>query len=398
MATVTRDTPKAGIVTPTATQSEKRDVSTELRWLFPNKNHTLSIVGKENDGKSMGSPSIKKRKVNSLRPEWFTYLPLAGEFTVSTWTAGTSTAALTDASDLKQYDTVINSANNTVGRVDSISTNDVVISTIGGTTFSASANDKLVVMATNYHSGSSSPKYISKTEDNQYNVIMEFREPYTVNWDKMNSPYYFEGGVMETEKRKVLFEAMRKLERSFVFSERPSTTNNNAAGTTLDTAFPSMRGTYQWAQNELTIGGGMTYETFSVDVMDGVSDSAEQGDDWLMYTSNLNCGKMSLFAKDAYRIEDKEGTYGYQYMKFMTSRGTVTVKPHDAFDQGAYKNQALIFRPSELKYCYYEGHDIQIKENIQPPSAHYKQDEIYGYVSLEVSDAGRSAIILKDMF
>ncbi len=398
MATVSRNANISPRTSDTATQSEKRDVSSELRMLFNRKTHTLNLVRKkENDGTMGGEPSIGMRKATRNRIEWFTFTPLGSTVTASTWTAGTNTLAVTDATDLKAYDTLINTSNNAVARVDSISTNDVVVTAIGGT-FSASANDEIMILATAYPSGSSSPSRIHKDHDNNYNIVQEFREPVEIAWDAMKNDHYFTNDIFAQYKKQKLYQALRTIEKTFVFGKRPSSNNVTAGGSALTSSFGSMQGIYHWAQNEYSAGGALTYKTFTTDVIDMLDDSAPEGDDWIMLCSNLTKSRMSLWGTDHYRIDGKESEFGYVYDKYTTSRGTVRVVAHEAMESGAYANQGLIYRPSELKYAYIEGYDIQINENIQGTDEHTKADEVFGYLSLEATDAGRSALIIKDMF
>lgn len=370
----------------------KRTVSDKIRNLFPGSSTMLAlVVNGPTEGLEVKQKTglIGKKKTDTPKFESFTYSPLAITFTVTAANSATE-YVVSAATGLRLKYTLVNPRNNTVCRVSAISTNTLTITSIGGTTFSAVADDVLLCMAPAYEEGSSSPYIIQKDEDNLYNYVQIVRFPVAISASAKGNPHY--GGDIWTRiKQRNLIEGNRKVENTLLFSERAGS-GDTTSDSTLGDAARTTRGLRNWKQGQFDASGLMTPEKFSKDlVVSGMHESVSSQDTLIMFCGKEIFGRMQGWVNEDRMVMQQDSElkkFGVKCYNFVTSGPEVKVIVHDAYDRGANAKKTIIFRPDDVFYCYKEGRDLAPKNGIQPNDADYYEDEILGEIGLGVLDGG----------
>lgn len=388
-----------------STQLPQRDVADKIRDIWPASGQLLAIVakGQAKAGGDMvkGNGMLTKRSVKNRRFECFIYIPLAVEFTTTSYD-GSTALVLTSTSGIVAPMTLVNSANGSVVRVDSVTnTTTLVVSTISsGPT--AAAGDKWVAMGPAYPEVSTDPTALRTTEDNVYNFAQAFRFPVSISEVAKNTKHYAVSDYWSRLKETNVTEGKRKMEHSLLFGERPASGDTNTGGTAYSDAFTTTRGMFNWAQNTLSMNGNMTPSKFRKDIPWAYTYRNIAAADKVIMLCGLEVNAiMQEWANEKALLMEPSKTYekfGVQTFKYTTSAFTVEVMVHEAFNLGSYRNQALLFCPDRVQYCHMENLDLQPKTDIQSPSSTAFTDEIRGYVGIGVDDGGYSMLKLTNIF
>jgi hypothetical protein len=388
------------------TQNIPRSVEDKVRDLYPEaaKLMALVAVGQVKGGQMTEQAGrIQKKKVDQTRFECYAYTPLAVALTVGVASNGTA-VSVTVASNIVAPYCVFNTANGTTARIDSIATLALTYTSFGATAFSAAIGDTLIVMAPAYGEASKDPIALWKDEDNIYNVTTIARIPVAISGTAKATPSYF--GDYWTRMKKIGFmDGKRKIENTLLFSNRPSSGNTTSGGSAFSTAFGTTKGLWQWAATTFNCGGSFTPDKFKREIpsyyADNTTNSVSEQAPMIMFCGTEVSGIMQSWVSQVQRIDQAGGTvdvFGLKAKNFQTSNFAVNVMIHDAFNQGAMKNKAILFNPEELFYAFLGGRDIKPKNNIQSPSTDGYMDEIIGEIGLGVRDAGNSIMQLTNIY
>lgn len=396
----------AAMTTPaiSTTGTRERTVSDTIRNLFPGVPFMQLIEsGLPNmDGVKQKRGMISKRKVTSTKPEMFTYTPLAVEFTVSAFTS-VADFTLSSAAGLSTHLLMLNTNNKTVCRIGTVNvtTGAVTATTIGGTTFTASVNDKLLVLGAAYPENSSSPQIIMKDEDNLYNHTQIMRFAGAISNTAGGNPHYG-GSFWGRLRERVTVEGLRRASHNMLFAERASS-GETTTDSILSDSVRTMRGLWHWAATSYNAQGNMTWEKFR-DVMPlEMSDTIDPSKKQIMLCGIKVWADILSWQNDAgiIRVDmsdyGKDTTWGVKSMKIMHARGEVEVIHLDVFDRGDLYKNALIFCPDEVEYLYKnkgpgdsQDRDFHPKKGIQNNDVDGVEDEILGEISMGVLDGGNS--------
>ncbi len=400
----------AAITTPAISTSgiQKREVTEGDKWrhLFPGS-PILALVAKgaANKTGAMNFQSkagmISKRQVTNPKYEVFTYSPLAVEFTVATFSSVAS-YTVSSADGLTEKMCLVNTANNTVCRISSITSTTLVCVTVGSTTFTAAASDKLLALAPAYGENSSSPYILSKTEDNVYNYLFIPRFPVAISKSAEGNDTYAggPGAYWKLVKARNVVEGLRKVENSLIWSQYASS-GDTTSDSTLSDAFRTTKGMYQWTGASYPCGGSLDYAKFSNDMVLGMNESARRaGRVMVLLESQKSKGLQNLWGQDKLNINEsgEKDEFGVLIAKVMTSGPTIKLQVHDSFDRGTNTTKGLIFDPEDYEYVFKKGRDIQARNGIQLPSTDGFEDEIFGEIGINPIDGGNATTTLTAMF
>ena len=383
----------SAVTTPavSATGTLQRTVDDKIRHLFPGNPILLLVAGgslaKGTDFKAEKG-LISKRRVNTPKYEVFNYTPLAIEFTVATFTSVAS-FTVSSADGLTEKMTIVNTANNTTCRISSITSTTLVCVTVGSTTFTATADDVLVVMGPAYGENSSTPYILSKDEDNYYNYCQIFRFPVAISASARDNPHY--GGNYWTRlKARNIIEGLRKVENSLIWGNRASSGDTTSDSTLSDT-FRTTRGLWNWATVSYPAGGSMDYEKLSNDLILAMSEYARgQGKTCVMPCSQKVNGQMVQWAQDKMIVNDSKeiDEFGAAVEKYRTSGPLIRPIVHDSFTRGSNGPKALVFDPEDIEYVYLRDRDFQPRNGIQTNSTDGYEDEIFGEIGINSLTGG----------
>ena len=395
-----------GTPASSTTQNIPRYVEDQVRDMFPESAKLLALVakGQVSRGKyTEQAGMIPKKSIDNPRFECYSYTPLA----VSITTTGLSSTTLTvsDSSNLTATMCLFNSANGTTARIDSITNSTTVeVTSFGTTAFAVTSGDTLIVLAPVREEGSISPLSIWKNEDNIYNMTSIMRFPVSISDTARRSPSYF-GDYWERMKKVNFIEAKRKAEYSMLFSNRPSSGNTTSGGAAYTGSFSSTRGLWQWAGSTFSAGGAMTADMFRREIPSYIAANTAnivgEQSPMVMFCGNEVAGRMMQWVNQVQRIDNaggEETVFGLRAKSFMTSTYTVKVITHEVFNKGSLANQALLFNPEELFYAFLRNRDLQVRTNIQNPSADGYTDELYGEIGLGVRDGGQSIVRISNWY
>ena len=395
----------AAVTTPAiATDGiQMRTVSDKIRHLFPGS-PILALVdsglAKKSGDLAFQSKSgmISKRQVTNPKYEVFTYTPLAVEFTIATYSSGTS-FVVSEADGLTEKMCLVNTSNNTVCRISAISTETLTVVSVGSTTFSGAAGDKLLALAPAYGENSNTPYILSKTEDNAYNYLFIPRFPVAISASAEGNDSYG-GNYWKRLKARNVIEGLRKVENSLIWSDRASSGDTTTDSTLSDT-FRTTKGMYKWAGASFPCGGNLDYDKFSSDMILGMNESARRADrTMILLESQKSKGLQNKWGQDKMIINDsgKKDEFGVLISRVMTGGPTIQLVQHDSFDRGLNTNKGLIFDPEDYEYVFKKGRDLQPRNNIQTASTDGYEDEIFGEIGINPIDAGNATTTLTNMF
>jgi len=387
---------------PTATSIGKRTVADTIRHLFPGY-PTMSLVMSGAVGKDVTKSRglIKKRMTDNVKFENFNYSPLAVVFTVTVSTDATN-FTLGSVVGLSLKMGLLNTANRTVCRIGAINTGTgaIVITSIGGTAFSAAVGDQLLVFAAMYEDNSSSPFIIMKDEDNLYNHTQINRFPSAISASNRGNPFHGKD-YWKRVRQQVVEEGFRKAEYSAVWSERAAGTALTTTDGTLADQFRSTRGIYQWANGggaSFNAGGNMTHEKFVKFLPQAMNDTVGISTKLTGYVSRKQFADMVMWANDTL-MTMKSGTlekFGVLSKVFITSGAEIEAIVHDSFNRGTLNTTALLFDTDKVEYVFKAKRDFHPVLGIQNNDVDGVEDDFLGEWGMGVEDGGNSMTIIEN--
>jgi hypothetical protein len=341
---------------PSATGIEQRTVSDTIRHLFPGF-PTMSIVqsGAVGSDISKSRGLIRKTAVDGTKYECFNYSPLAVEFTVATYSSGTS-FTVSSATGLCLKMCLVDTTNHTVARIGAISSTTITVTSVGDTTFSSAAGRKLLALAPVYAENSSSPYIMMKSEDNLYNILQINRFPSAISASNAGNPFYGKD-YWQRVRKQVVMEGFRKVEHSAIFSERPSSTNLTTTDGTLTDAFRTTRGLWNWCVGggaSYDAGNAMTHEKFMKNLVLKMNDTVGSDSKLIMYCSRNIFADMIGWANEKVMITEQGELkkFGVKSKIFLTAGPEIEVIVHDGFNKGDNIYSALIFDAERVEFNF----------------------------------------------
>lgn len=387
---------KGAIVTSatTATSFGKRSVSDKIRRFNTQATPVMSMVKTqemtEKGQGSYGKGTIDKEGCKTRKFEWYTsgpiaiYFPATGGSAISIEVADTSTFA--------NRDIVTNLNTLEVGIVVTMTSGTAVAVTAVGGTWSCAAGDTIALTCNAQEEGGST--YVSRTKepDNNFNYLSEFRFAVEIANTARNSPDYAENKA-DRYKQDNMYLALRNMENQLMLGKKATseTTAVTIGGVAL--TMYTTRGLMDFSQVTFDCGGTLTYDRWDEELSLALPQTLNPDDELVMLSGLKISGKMQRWVKQKYmQMEQEVDAFGAKADKFRC--GPYMIKPvlSNLFDQGPLASQSLIFRTKDLKYRFMESMDLRVDENVQPPSAHSRVDELTGVFGLQCESGGAEVI------
>lgn len=402
-----------GTAAPSITQLEAREVGDEIRYLGIGNAVLTSLIENsiyQTGDRKTGKGLIGKRSVKNIRYEMFTrgYRPF--KFTVASGTEVETTGlTLSDVNGLQPYMTIYNPNTNTRFRVETVnSSTKVVKGTSFGDTFSAAAGDTLVLMAPAFPEGSTESMVVNGSDDQNFNILQFQRWSVSISWVLEATKMMAGGNRFTREKMYMVWEALADQERTLLLGDYSSSYASKNTTTGAQTGytgeFPTTRGIYALAANSYDMKGSITAEKLRKNIPLNFGDYINDNDVFMAILGNEAYARIMELVNDNVKIYQDVGTdrelaqYGLKTNTIQTSGPRLTLLKHSAFNATGLDNQMLIFNPKMLGYVFLEGHDVSPNNGIQTPATHGKQDELYSYSGIETLDAGKSIMVVTNLF
>lgn len=352
----------------------------------------MSLV-KEGGVDEMGNPSyggglIEKEATETMKFEWFTLLPIDIYFVA---TAGSSTTAtISSTANFAVRDVVVNLTTMEVGVVNTVTSSTVLTITNVTSAWSCAAGDVIAMACNTHEEGDANATSRTQEPDNNYNYVFPFRFAVSIADTAVNSPHY--GEALKTRyKKDNMYLALRNLENNLILGQRPASgdTTSVTIGGTAYNMF-STRGLWQFASNSINAGGALTFDDFQSSVFLGLP-KTQSPDKALKMLCGRNIFSIMLRWANQKLIYMENGDVdemGVRPKRFQCGAYTIEPMLHDLFDYGSLASSALVFDPSDIKYRFKTGMDLQTKDNIQTPATWGTTDEIRGVVGIQVMSGG----------
>jgi len=107
------------------------------------------------------------------------------------------------------------------------------------------------------------------------------------------------------------------------------------------------------------------------------------------------------WVNDALEVQQNAGTYkqfGVESTRILTAKGPVEVVVVDAFDRADLGEMAIMFCPELLEYVTLRDFDFQARNGIQGNDVDGTMDEIFSEISISTVDAGKSIMIVSNIY
>ena len=384
------------LVTPTqsATGTLKRSVADTIRHNWPGTPFLQLVstgVPKQDGDVIRQKGLIGKRRVATPKYEAFSFLPLGVEYLVST--GGTTSIVMSDATGIRPKSMLLNTKNKTYARVSAVSTNTLTMTSVGDTSFSAAANDYLLLCGPAYEENSTDPYILMKDPDNHYNFTQTMRFATGVSRIAEGNPH-FGGHRYRIMKEEAVIDGLRKTNNTMYFGERASGTNEKTTDATLSDTFATCRGIWNWAQTSFDAGGNLTHDAFLKDLPLAMHNSVGQQTDKIFVCGTEVWASILGWINDKLVVNQNTGKFkqfGVESTDILTAKGAITVVVDDAFNQGELSKVALVFCPAKIDYVHLRQYDFKPNsKNMAENARHGRYDEINGEVSVCPWDGGYS--------
>jgi len=366
---------------PSTSTSLARTVEDKIRNIIPGASKIFSLVarGKVKGGDATETKGmINKKLADTERVEAFTHTPPDVYKTCSGGSGLEPTFA--SVADMHVRMMFKNTITDEVGYIDKISGTTVTFIAISSS-FSATTDQVLLSLGNNYEDGSSDPAYVQNADSQIYNVMGITRWPTAITRSADSSKHLAGGDFFKRMKRIKHIEALRAIDRSFIWSERAAS-GNKTVMTTLGVSVRTGRGLWNYAQNEFDAHGNMTPSKLRKDLILSMDSSIENEVPMLVFTSRENCAQAQEWVQDKLLYTNPKGgmveKVGIKSDTYRTSGPDLKLIAHDAFEYGADTGKALIFAPDYVQYRFKKGFDLHPRENIQSNSLDGYIDEITG--------------------
>jgi hypothetical protein len=405
MATTYRGTTQtaAGIQTNpafSATQQLMREVFDRVKMNVTQNTKICALIAEGevgDDGLKTKPGMISKWEVKAPRFESYNYNQFPATVTVATALSST-TLVVDDTTYLKTYDTLFNTTNRTMCRIDAITnTTTIEITSVGTTAFDAAVGEVLLIGPTAYPEYSSAPSMLTKDFDNVYNTLQISREPVGISGSMLKSEFYATGDYFTLLKAVNLVEFYRKIDRGLIFGARASGSGNTTSGgSALTSAFRTSRGLITWASDSYNMDGNMTLFKLRTSlpkklytVQENQRVIAMGGFETLGRINELFNDQIRYVINDA-KTPLKE--FGTQTTVVRTINMPIEFVRHEAYDQGDLQKAMILFVPDNLRFAYLKDRGVRPVVGLQNNDVDGKIDSIEAEYGLATIDGGASIL------
>lgn len=350
---------------------KKLDVRDTIFQLQPEVTPFISVLSK-----------MSKQKAVDTQISWFED-DLLGNYTTLTTqaTSGITQLVVADATMFQPGDILVDCSNQPgecilVSSIDSAT--QITVQRAFGVTAAATihAGDYLYKLGSVMAEGYTTPESLITAKTKYSNYLQIFSKSVMIT-QTAAALATFGGNRRNFERNKVGVELKREIESQFLWGEPKEDLTGSqprrAAGGIyyfLGTTAPFL----DMSNAPLTESA---WESHLKDVF------TYSGDDRFAFMGPLPLSEISQFAAAKQRVEP--GTtivYGIRVKKYHSALGDVNLVLDRHFI-GPHAGKILTIEPRQMVYRYLEGLDWTLDLNVQPPNAHYLQDEYSCTLSLE---------------
>lgn len=405
MATTFRGTTQtaAGIQTNpafSATQQLMREVFDRVKMNITQNTKICALIAEGDvgeDGLKTKAGMITKWEVKAPRFESYNYNQFPAKVTVATALSST-TLVVDDTTYLKAYDTLFNTVNRTMCRIDSVTnTITIEVTSVGTTAFDAAVGDVLTIGPTAYPEHSSAPTMLTKDFDNVYNTLQISREPVGISGSMLKSEFYATGDYFTLLKAVNLVEFYRKIDRGLLAGDRASGTGNTTSGgSALTTAFRTSRGLLNWAADSFNMDGNMTLFKLRTELPKKLY-TVQENQSVIALAGFETLGRVNEMFNDQirYTISDAKTPlreFGTQTSIVRTINMPIEFVRHEFFDQGDMAKTMLLFVPENCRFAYLKDRGVRPVVGLQNNDVDGKIDSIEAEYGLATIDGGASIL------
>lgn len=156
----------------------------------------------------------------------------------------------------------------------------------------------------------------------------------------------------------------------------------------------STRGLLNYAATTVDMSGTVDFDRLNLEVANQLPNTLNPDSEiQFLAGTKINNWIQNMASKNfMWDSSGKKDIYGVEISRFYMGKYKVRMHYHEAFDHGAMQNQFVMFDSGDLELKYYEGLDMQIKENIQLPATMGRTDELRGTVGLLCKSGGANVV------
>jgi hypothetical protein len=376
-----------------STDFRKRDISEIIRRLNPDITKMLALV-KGSNLDAYGKPAysgkgmIRKKACKRMDPEWTTITPIAVMYVA---TGGSSTTiVVADNTYFQVGDQVVNTTTAEVCIVTAVDSGgtDLTVKAVSGGTWSCSADQYVAMLASAYEEGTERYSTVSNEPTVNKTYLQIFREGLSIADTTRKTESYTRENQVEMYHTEKMLMTLRKLETNYWFSKKSTASTGTTSITVGSTAYPvySMQGMLDYAGTAIDLGGTFNWENWNTVLYPQMPTTLRAKDTIYAAMGRKLASVMNQWATDSYLAmgtNSGEMKFGKKIKTYYMG-GNLEVEPLvlDCFDTGGMDDSIMFFQSSDLDYLFYEGYDLQVRENAQSNSAMKKDDIFEGIVGL----------------
>lgn len=375
-----------------STDFRKRDISEIIRRLNPDITKMLALV-KGSNLDAYGKPAysgkgmIRKKGCKRMDPEWTTITPIAVMYQATGGSSGTAEVA--DTTYFQTGDQVVNTTTAEVGIVDDLtSSTELGITAVSGGTWSCEAGQYIALLASAYEEGTSRYNTVTNEPTVNKTYLQIFREGLSIADTTRKTESYTREQQVEMYHTEKMLMTLRKLETNFWFSKKSTASTGTTSVTINSVAYPvySMQGMLDYAGTAIDMGGTFNWENWNTILYPQMPTTLRAKDTVYAAMGRKLAAVMNQWATDSYLsmgTNSGEMKFGKKVKTYYMG-GNLEVEPLvlDCFDTGGMDDSIMLFQSSDLDYLFYEGLDLQVRENAQDNAAMKKDDIFEGVVGL----------------
>jgi len=224
--------------------------------------------------------------------------------------------------------------------------------------------------------GSQSQTALTTKEVPAYNYIQIIKTPIQLTEVEEASKLY--GGPDRAyQQKKGMIQHKIDLERAMLFGVREETAGSGGHNVR------TMGGVLSFISTNVQDAGG----TFTEFEMESFLEQLFQNgsDERLALCSGRALSVINSWAKDKVRINDSASQkYGLAISEYISPHGRLALVKHRLLTGSVYGGCMVFIDPTNVRYCYLDGLDTKLYQNIQETDRAGFKDEVRTYASLEV--------------
>lgn len=274
---------------------------------------------------------------------------------------------------------------------DSSGTSVAVERNIGGTSYTITDNDVLVMSGFADAEGGSAPTAVSFDPTTDYNYTQIFKTACQISGTLQNT--YLRTGPKEKEiVSKALKLHMGDIERAMFFGRRHIANGSTAQPTRYTGGLLTQITNVIDAASGFTVANAINEKEFDRTLIESVF--AYGGKEKVAFVGARIASNLMEIGKNRWSPQQVEGSYGVSMTRYSTFAGDLLVHLHPMFRQipGLESTMIIVDLPY-LKYRYMAGRDTQLKRDVQNNDTDGKKHYYLTECGLEMTQSKVHSVI-----